>query len=277
MIPADPLIFFLLFMPIIVFHQVFKKNWVDLEIKKAAIVGFSFGAISVFFTILVFYPIEWFIGSDLRSFMVSPREWWISLLAGIAIIGLVEEAIKAGGGLLAAYLVPFNKRPTVVFMGFASCALGFSFFENIQYYAVFGASVVLPRLIISSTAHIFFSSLCAVIAATALTRPRSDSVVSLRILTGILISAVFHGVFDFFVFKFNIQETGGILITCVAVFLLGIYEAWIATLRIDSQNSDGLMICSGCGAFSLGRARFCNFCGSRVVLSRRDFTIRLAK
>lgn len=272
---VDPLMIFLLFIPLLVFYFLFKKNWVDIELKRAALAGFFVGVFCITLTRLVYFPIEWFLGTDLRGFISAPRAWWITLLASVAIIGLVEESIKAGGGLLASILVKFNRRPTVLFMTFISCALSFSFLENIQYYAIFGSSVVVPRLIVSSTAHVFFSALCAAVSATALTRPKSDSIISVRIFAGIGIAALLHGLFDFMVFEFNLQAVSGMIVTSLAVFFLGIYESWIAVLKIDTQNNEGLMICSGCGAFSIGRARFCNFCGSRVILSRRDFTIKI--
>jgi RsiW-degrading membrane proteinase PrsW (M82 family) len=266
-----------LLLPLLAFFLVFRKNWVDNELKRAALAGLAGGVVCITLTRLVYLPIEWFLGGDLRSFLSTPREWWITLLASVGIIGLIEEALKAAAGLIVAGLVQFNKRPTVLFMTFAGVALGFSLLENIQYYAVFGASVVLPRMIISSSAHLFFSCISGTITATAINRPRSDSTASVRILLGISIAALFHGIFDFAIFKFNLQAGGGVIAAMLALFLLGIYESWISVLKIDNQPRDGLLICAGCGAFSLGRARFCNFCGARVVLSRRDFTIKLAE
>ncbi|MEW6709883.1 MAG: PrsW family glutamic-type intramembrane protease [Candidatus Riflebacteria bacterium] len=273
---VDLMMLFLLLMPLVAFYLVFKKNWVDEELKKAATWGLVSGVFCITLTRIVYYPVEWFLGGDLRSFITAPREWWITLLASVCIIGLIEEAIKASGGIMVAHLARFNKRPTIVFMAFSGCALSFSLLENIQYYAIFGSHVVLPRMVISSTAHLYFSCMCAAIAANAINRPRSDSTVALRILLAIIAAAVFHGLFDFVVFKLNLQMLSGVIIAFVSLFILGIHEAWISVLKIDNQPREGLMICSGCGAFSIGRARFCNFCGSRIVLSRRDFTIKLA-
>lgn len=274
---ADPLMLILLLAPLLVFYFIFKKNWVDAELKRAAVFGLLGGVFCITLTRLAYWPVEWFLGSDLRSFISAPREWWITLLASVGIIGLIEEAVKASGGLLVAWLVKFNKRSTVLFMAFVGCALSFSLLENVQYYAVFGSFVVVPRIVISSTAHLYFSAMCAAIAANAINRPRSDSTAAVRILLAILAAAVFHGLFDFVVFKLNLQMLSGVIMSFVALFMLGIHESWISVLKIDNQPREGLMICSGCGAFSLGRARFCNFCGARVILSRRDFTIKLAE
>jgi RsiW-degrading membrane proteinase PrsW (M82 family) len=264
-------------LPVILFYWLFRKNWVDNDLKKVVVAGFFAGIICVYMARLIYLPIEWFIGNDMRSFISEPREWWITLLASVGIIGVVEEAIKAAGALLVIYLLKFNKRSTIVFMAFAGVAAGFSLFENIQYYVVFGSSVVLPRIMVSSCAHIFFSCVCAALVAIALNRPKSDSVISLRILVCIGLAALLHGLFDYMVFSFHLEALAGILASLVALFSMGIYESWIAVLRIDNQKNEGLMICSGCGAFSIGRARFCNFCGGRVVLSRRDFTLKMAE
>jgi RsiW-degrading membrane proteinase PrsW (M82 family) len=258
-----------------VFYQLFRRNWADKDLKKSFLAGTGAGLISITLTRLVYLPVEWFIGEDLRSFITTPRDWWITLLASIAIVGLIEEGIKAGGGLLVAIFTNFNRRPTMLFMAFAGCALGFSLFENLQYYMIFGNTVVIPRIFVSSTAHLYFSCLCAAITARALSRQKSESIISLRIMAGVGAAALFHGLFDFIVFTFEVEAVSGVIIAFVTAFFLGIYESWIAVLKIDDQPGDGLMMCSGCNAYSLGKARFCNFCGSRVILRQRHFSIKL--
>ncbi|MGM0600955.1 MAG: PrsW family glutamic-type intramembrane protease [Candidatus Rifleibacteriota bacterium] len=272
---ADYITPVLLFVPILVFYRLFSKNWTDKELKKSFLAGIGVGLICITLARVAYLPVEWFIGEDLRSFISTPREWWITLLASIVIVGLIEEGIKAGGGLLASFITNFNRRPTMLFMAFAGCALGFSLFENLQYYLIFGNTVVIPRLFVSSTAHLYFSCICAAISAKALTRPKADSVISLRIMAGVAVAALFHGLFDFIIFTFEVEAVSGVIIVFVAAFFLGIYESWVSVLKIDDQPGEGLMVCSGCKAFSLGRARFCNFCGSRVILSRRNFSIKL--
>lgn len=269
--------FLLMLVPPLVCWQLFKKHWVDIELKRAAIYGFVFGWAAVFVTRLLYFPIEWFIGSDLRTFLLTPRPWWIKLLVCIGIIGFIEEAVKAGGGMVAAFVGSFLKRPSIVFMGFLGCGAGFSFLENVQYYIVYGPEVVLPRIFISSSAHLFFSALCAAIVAKALTRPKAESIISARILAAVLISGILHGLFDFMLISLEMLAVAGIVLSISVIHLLGIYEAWIVVLKLDDPKESGLMICSGCGAFSLGRARFCNFCGSRVLISNKDFSVKVVK
>ena len=267
----------LLLLPIGLFYLVFRRNWVDSELRSAFITGLLFGGAAILIARVSYVPIEMYLGTDLRSFISGPRTWWITLLTSIGVIGLIEEGLKAGGGLVASYQVSFLKRPAAIFMAFSGSSLAFSLLENVQYYLVYGAATVMPRIIISSSAHLFFGCISSAVAAIALSRTtRADSVVSLRILAGILVAALAHGFFDFLVFHFDIQAASGIIVSLVVLFLFGIQEAWIAVLRADSPHDAGLMICSGCGAFSIERSRFCGFCGSRVIKKQRNVSIQVS-
>lgn len=278
MTSTDEMLFpVLLLLPIGLFYLVFRRNWVDSELRSAFITGLLFGGAAILIARVSYVPIEMYLGTDLRTFISGPRTWWITLLTSIGVIGLIEEGLKAGGGLVASYQVSFLKRPAAIFMAFSGSALAFSLLENIQYYLVYGATTVMPRIIISSSAHLFFGCISSAAAAIALSRTaRTDSVVSLRILVGILIAALAHGFFDFLVFHFDIQAASGIIVSLVVLFLFGIQEAWVAVLRVDSPHETGLMICSGCGAFSIERSRFCGFCGSRVIKKQRSVSIQVS-
>lgn len=263
--------------PILVYYLLFKKHWVDVDLRRSFISGLVGGLVAIVVTRLVYVPVEIFLGTDLRSFISGPRSWWVTLLTSIGIIGFVEESLKAAGGLVAGYQVEYMRRPTVLFMGFAGCALSFSMLENVQYYIVFGPTVVIPRIIISSTAHLFFACLCAGISAAALSRKKTDYVVSARILGGISAAALAHGLFDFVVFHFDIQALSGIIVSVIALFLLGIYETWLAVLKMDIPDEAKLTTCSGCGAFSLDLVRFCGFCGSRVLCIRKNDSLKVSE
>jgi len=156
-----------LLLPLLVFYLLFKKHWVDNDLLRSFIGGLIAGIAAIVVTRLVYLPVEFWLGSDLRTFISGPRSWWVTLLTSIGIIGFVEEGLKATGGLLASHYTEYMRRPTVIFMAMAGCALSFSLLENIQYYMVFGSSVVLPRIVISSSAHLFFACISAVFAAAA--------------------------------------------------------------------------------------------------------------
>lgn len=273
--PEEAVFALVLLAPLVVFYLMFKKHWVDGDLRRSFICGLFAGLVAIVVTRLVYVPVEILLGTDLRSFISGPRSWWVTLLTSVGIIGFVEESLKAAGSLVAIYQVEDMRRPAVVFMGFAGCALSFSLLENVQYYIVFGPTVVIPRIVISSTAHLFFASLCALISGAALSRRKAASVVSIRILAGISLAALVHGLFDFFVFHFDIQALSGIVVSLIALFWLGIYEAWIAVLKIDVPEDAKLTTCSSCGAFSLDRVRFCGFCGARVLVTRRNSSLKV--
>lgn len=262
-----------LLLPMLVFYLLFKKHWVDNDLLRSFVGGLVAGIGAIIVTRLVYLPVEIWLGSDLRTFISGPRSWWVTLLTSIGVIGFAEEGLKAAGGLLASHYTEYMRRPTVIFMAMTGCALSFSLLENIQYYMVFGSSVVLPRIVISSSAHLFFVCISAAVAAAALTRKR-DVVASARILAGIAVASAVHGLFDFIVFHFDIQAVSGLIISLVSLFWIGIYEAWLAVLKIDVPEEAKLTSCSSCGAFSLDRVRFCGFCGSRVLRPpKRDFKV----
>ncbi|NCB39164.1 MAG: PrsW family intramembrane metalloprotease [Erysipelotrichia bacterium] len=277
MLQSESAVFSLiLLLPPLFFYLLFKQNWVDRELRISFFTGLIWGTIAILFTRLLYVPVEMFLETDLRSFVAGPGPWWMTLLVSIGIIGFVEESMKAAGGLMASYQVSSSRRPAGLFMSFAGCALSFSLLENVQYYMMFGVSVIIPRIIISSTAHLFFACLCAAMTTVALSRNKSDSVVSVRILSGIFMATLAHGLFDFFVFHFDVQAVSGVIATFVALFLLGIYEAWIIVLKVDIPAETGLSACSGCGAFSIDRVRFCGFCGSRVIYTRTDLSCKIS-
>ncbi len=264
-----------LLLPLVVFYLLFKKHWVDNDLLRSFVGGLIAGVAAIALTRLVYLPIEIWLGSDLRTYISGPGAWWVTLLTSIGIIGFVEESLKTAGGLLASYYAEFMRRPTVIYMGMAGCALSFSLIENIQYFLVFGSSVVMPRIVISSSAHLFFACLSTFFAAAAAGyRKKPDATASVRILSGIALASMVHGFFDFFVFHFDIQAASGLIISLISVFWVGSYEAWLAVLKLDIPEEARLTTCSGCGAFSLDRVRFCGFCGSRLLRPKsREFKV----
>jgi len=269
-------LFFVLLLPACLFYYLFRKHWIDEELRASFFAGILLGFAAIFVTRLTYVPVEMYLGTDLRSFISSPRSWWVTLATSICIIGFIEELFKAVAGYSAGYRSGIMKRPTVIFMGFAGAALSFSFSENFQYYMVFGAGVVLPRILISSSAHLFFSCLCAATGAAAISRRQKASFISTGIFSGVILAAVVHGFFDFLVFHFDIHAASGIIASLVAFFFMGIYEAWISVLKLDQPEEGGLTICSACSAFSIEKSRICGFCGNRVQKSRRDFSFKIA-
>ena len=269
--------FFVVAIGPLLFYALFKKAWADSEIRKTAAVGLALGFIGVIAAKLLYYPIEVLLGTGIKDYLQSDLSWWSLLLVSIGIVGLVEEGAKTAMGLIATYKISFKKRrPTAIFLGFAGCGIGFSAMENLQYYFAYGVEVILPRMVISTSAHLFFTCFCGIFVAVSFARNLSNSKLSLNIAIGTVLAAISHGIFDFLIFRLDLNDSLGLLLSLNAFFLYGIYEFWIKAKAEDLPEKEELLICSGCGAFCIGRARFCNFCGNRVVNSgiSSDFKIK---
>ena len=155
-------------------------------------------------------------------------------------------------------------RPTYVFMSFAGCALSFSFLENIQYYILYGAEIVLPRVLVSSIAHLCFAIICSYFSSIAFRLTKAPFKTAFFLNIGVLLASALHGVFDFMLFKFSIMTLSGIIIASLSIFLYLIYEIWIKAMKADIPPIGFLAVCSRCRALTVERIRFCPFCGYRV-------------
>lgn len=262
----DDIVFCLiLVLPIAFFAALAKKNWSDKSLRKAYSQGLFAGCAAIVIVRFIYIPISAALGGDMRDFLAAPREWWITLIASIGIVGFIEEGIKA---FVAHFVCCINGkngfRPTFVFLSFAGCALSFSLLENVQYYLAFGPSVVMPRVIVSSVAHLFFASICGYFSALGFKREKTAFVTSILIGLGIIIAAVLHGAFDFMLFHFTITATNGLVLCLIALFCYIIYEVWIKALINDLPQESFLAVCSKCRALTLEKIRFCPFCGYRV-------------
>lgn len=260
----------LLVLPLITCYGLLKKHWVDVELQKAFLVGLAMGIPAIILTRIAYIPVESYLGTDLRSFISAPGDWKTTLVTCVLVIGFIEELIKVLAGSLACFYVAYLRRSTVVFLAFCGCAVSFSLVENIQYFLIFGSGVVLPRVLISSTAHIAFTAVAAAFTISGLHGQKADSTLSVKILLGVVFAAIAHGLFDFLVFHFDVNAMSGLIIALVGLFFLIIYETWIYALKYDEEQGAGLMICTGCGAFSIDKRRFCGFCGQRVILNKHE-------
>lgn len=255
-----------LLVPLSVFVSLMRKHWLDNELKKAFWSAALAGCAAVVIVRLVYVPIEIYLGGDIRQFLSGSRKWYITLIACIGIVGFVEEGLKA----LAAHGVcclngRTGFRSTFVFMSFAGCALGFSLLENVQYYAVYGPTVVLPRILISSVAHLAFSCICSYFSSKAFSLVKSPFKTALLLNIGIVAAAIFHGAFDYVLFQYSVVTLSGLIIALISLFLYAIYEIWIHALKNDLPPVGFLAVCSNCRALTVERIRFCPFCGNRVA------------
>ena len=247
------------------FYYLANKHWVDKDLKFAFWNAIIAGIVSILLVRGIYSAIQIYLGGDIRSFLSTPREWYIILITCIGVIGFVEEGFKA----LAAHIVCcLNRqngfRPSFVFMSFAGSALSFSFIENLQYYYVYGSSTVLPRVLVASIAHLAFSSICGYFSAIAFRMNKAPIKTALFLNLGLLSSSILHGLFDFLLIKFTLITISGFILALLSLFLYLIYEIWIQALKNDLPPVGILSVCSNCRALTVERIRFCPFCGNRV-------------
>lgn len=262
----DDIVFaIILVFPIVIFYAILQKHWLDKDLRKAFWKGIIAGCFSIFLVRVIYVPIELYLGGEIRAFISAPREWYITLIACIGIIGFVEEGFKTLGAHIVCCL---NReggfRPTFVFISFAGCALSFSFLENIQYYIVYGASVVLPRVLVSSLAHLSFACICSYFSSSAFLLIKSPVKTAFLLNIGILSASFLHGLFDYLLFKYSIVVISGIILAMLSFALFIMYEIWIQALKKDIPPMGFLAVCSSCRALTVDRIRFCPFCGKRV-------------
>lgn len=266
-ITLDDIIFcFIILLPLAIFLAAARKHWVDPALKKAFKYGLVAGCLAIVIVRFIYIPIEMYLGGDIRKFLSAPRDWYITLIACIGIVGLVEEGLKA---LMAYIACCFGKlegfRPTYVFMSFIGCGLGFSILENIQYYIVFGASAVLPRVLVSSIAHVGFACICSYFSMKAFRLMKSPIRTGLLLNVGMISAAILHGGFDYLLFSFSVTTIGGFMLAIALMFLYLIHEIWIQALKNDIPPAGYLAVCSACRALTVESIRFCPFCGNRVA------------
>lgn len=262
----DDVIFCLvLLLPLVLFLALAKKHWLDKDLRKAFQNGLFVGCASIVLVRLLYIPIELYIGGDIRLFLSAPREWYLSLLFCIGIVGLIEEGIKAVMAFTLCCFQPVRGlRPTFVFLCFAGCAMSFALIENIQYYFVYGPSVVLPRVLVSSTAHLAFS--CITAWFSNLSGNKKTLLKTVWFLNiGIICSAIAHGIFDYILFQYSVITLSGLLLAVLSMFSYAVYEIWISALKNDLPDSGYLSVCAKCRALTVERIRFCPFCGNRVL------------
>lgn len=282
--------YFVLLIPFIVFYDLFKKHWQDRNLKRGFFVGIFFGIITVLFVRGAFSFINFLSGFELRNFIAESHRWWIVLFANICVVGFLEELFKSFGSSAAGLLCENDSGVAVVFMNYAGCALGFSFMENLQYFNAFGPEIILSRVFVGSIAHMFFS--CITSKTVILAKIRSNKFLNVAksgdnaemslyksktaslfaaigTMFGVMLSAIMHGSFNFFIFYFNIQSFNGFLLVVLSFFVLSIYNCWKTSLRLDMPDYMFISSCPKCGSVSFLPFKFCGTCGSRVNILRK--------
>jgi RsiW-degrading membrane proteinase PrsW (M82 family) len=144
-------------------------------------------------------------------------------------IGLVEEVVKLIPLLLMIVASKQLNEP-IDFIVYASVsALGFAFIENILYIERTGLSALSARLLYSSVAHMFFSSIIGYALAINVIKKRKRFF--LHLIIGLVLASLAHGFYDFWLIN---KEFYLPIIT--TIFYVGSLHIWV-TLKNNLINN----------------------------------------
>ena len=135
-------------------------------------------------------------------------------------IGMVEEAVKIIPVLLMIKLSKQVNEPIDYIVYASVSALGFAFIENILYLQNTQLSSLSARLLYSSVAHMFFSSIIAYSLALTVIKPNKSFTIQLGV--GFVLAALAHGFYDFWLINEEFY-----LPALTTFFLIGSLHVWV--------------------------------------------------
>lgn len=259
----------LLIIPLLVFKEVFKKTLVNNALRFSFYLAVVLGMLSVFVVRLFYLVFEVYFNFEMRSFLESGQSWVAILIMSICVVGFIEEFVKASVGLAVTNRMDTAPNTVLLFVTCTGSALGFSFVENFQYYKHYGASILISRIFVSSTAHLFFVAISALLLAKIIVKFKSDFKRMILLPLPVMVAALCHGTFNFFVFQNEVNDVSGVIIALTLLFVLGFYEAWLHLLSFDENLNFALTTCHKCSIIAFSKARYCAFCGTKVQVLRK--------
>ncbi|MBS1903239.1 MAG: PrsW family intramembrane metalloprotease [Bacteroidetes bacterium] len=143
-------------------------------------------------------------------------------------IGLIEESVKILPLLIGLLLFKDEIAEPIDFIIYASVsALGFAFVENLMYFERDAINIVHGRALISVFGHMFFSSIVAY--GIILSRYKGKSRIRYGFLGGLLLAALCHGFFDFWLLSPAVKSASWIslvfMVFCVAQYAIFVSNA----------------------------------------------------
>lgn len=178
------------------------------------------------FTLLLVFPVTDLIQSLGFNLNGDPIN---DFLYSTITIGLVEEVVKLIPLLIMISASKQLNEPIDYIVYASVSALGFAFIENILYIEKTGLSALSARLLYSSVAHMFFSSIVGYALAINVIKQRKRFFIHLTI--GLVLASLAHGFYDFWLinkeFYFPIMTT---------IFYVGSLHIWV-TLKNNLINN----------------------------------------
>jgi len=125
--------------------------------------------------------------------------WSYDLAFSVIRIGVVEELVKFAPVLLVVLVAHRDKQPLDLLILGSMSALGFSTLENALYFSTHGLGIAFSRFLFSTLMHLANTSIVCYVWARARAFQRGCNLPA--ILAGLILAALVHGVYDFFVLK----------------------------------------------------------------------------
>ena len=132
---------------------------------------------------------------------MANKEVGFFLFCTIICIGIVEESAKLMAMHKAYRDNAFNEVMDGVVYG-AAAAAGFATFENILYVMSSGYVTGVSRALLSVPGHVFFGAIIGFYLGLAKFRNENRFLI---VLNGLIIAALFHGCYDFFLLTRNMH------------------------------------------------------------------------
>ncbi|MFA7272636.1 MAG: PrsW family intramembrane metalloprotease [Crocinitomicaceae bacterium] len=176
----------------------------------------------------------------IQNFILDPSGWELNggflnqFAYSVFGIGLVEEVAKLTPFLLFHQFFKKHLREPIDYIAFICVsALGFSAAENVLYFQTHGAGIISSRAILCSISHMFDSAIVAYSFVLVRFHPEFKSK-PLIIFVGLLLAALAHGIYDFWLIYEGIQF--GFLVT---LFFFFITISVFATILNNAINNSG--------------------------------------
>ena len=200
-------------------------KWIDVyEPERNVFLAITF--ILSCITLLLVFPITDLVQSLGFNLNGEPLN---DFLYSTITIGSVEETVKLIPLLLMIVATKQLNEP-IDFIVYASVsALGFAFIENILYIEKTGLSALSARLLYSSVAHMFFSSIIGYALAINVIKKRNRFF--LHLFVGLVLASLAHGFYDFWLIN---KEFYLPIIT--TIFYVGSLHIWV-TLKNNLINN----------------------------------------
>ena len=190
---------------------IYSKDRYEREPLRALIKSFILGMLCIVPAVLIELGGTW-----LQDRLMPGHGWWYLLVKAFLVVAFTEEACKFLMVKWYAWPRHFFNEPFDGIVYGVMVAMGFATLENIGYVMQYGWQTGLLRMFLSVPAHATFGVLMGYYLGLA--KFTHDSHSRQLMVRGLLLSVLFHGLFDLFLFA---QEDAAITQKWSSGFLFG--------------------------------------------------------